>query len=32
LLFPELEERGWNWRHIAGEPGEVRLELTKVDG
>jgi uncharacterized protein (DUF2249 family) len=32
LLYPELEERGWKWRHLAGEPGEIRLELTKAEG
>jgi uncharacterized protein (DUF2249 family) len=32
LLYPELEERGWKWRHIPGDSGEVRLELTRVEG
>ena len=32
LLYPELAERGWVAERIAGEPGEVRLRLTKADG
>lgn len=28
-LFPELLDRGWDWTHLAGEPGEVRLRLTR---
>ena len=29
FLYPELVERGWNYEIIAGEPGEVRLLLTR---
>lgn len=29
-LYPELVERGWEYRLVSGAPGEVRLILTKV--
>ena len=29
LLYPELAERGWNADAIEGDPGEVRLRLTR---
>ena len=29
FLYPELAERGWNHAIVAGEPGEVRLLLTR---
>lgn len=29
-LYPELAERGWSWQRIDGEPGEIRLVLTKT--
>ncbi|MBF0372946.1 MAG: DUF2249 domain-containing protein [Alphaproteobacteria bacterium] len=29
-LYPELAERGWNWAALSGEPGEVRLRLTRT--
>jgi len=29
FLYPELDERGWRHEIIDGEPGEVRLRLTK---
>lgn len=29
FLYPELAERGWGHEHISGEPGEVRLLLTR---
>jgi hypothetical protein len=29
FLYPELAERGWTWRLIEGEPGEVRLVLER---
>jgi uncharacterized protein (DUF2249 family) len=32
LLFPELAERGWRADYVDGEPGEVRLRLTRADG
>jgi hypothetical protein len=32
LLYPELAERGWAAEHIPGDPGEVRLRLTRVAG
>jgi hypothetical protein len=28
-LFPELADRNWAWVHLEGEPGEVRLLLTR---
>ena len=28
-LYPELVERGWKYEIIVGEPGEVRLLLTR---
>lgn len=28
-LYPELAERGWEHQIVSGEPGEVRLILTK---
>lgn len=31
-LYPELAERGWSWQRIEGEPGEIRLVLTKNGG
>jgi hypothetical protein len=30
LLYPELAELGWCAQRIEGEPGEVRLRLTRV--
>lgn len=30
-LFPELAERGWTYASIPGEPGEVRLILTRSE-
>jgi len=29
-LYPELAERGWQYRLIEGDPGEVRLTLTRA--
>ena len=29
FLYPELAERGWNHQIIDGEPGEIRLLLTR---
>lgn len=29
FLYPELAERGWDYEIITGEPGEVRLLLTR---
>lgn len=29
FLYPELEERGWRCRRVAGLPGEVRLDLSR---
>jgi len=29
FLYPELIERGWSHEIIAGEPGEVRLRLSR---
>lgn len=29
FLYPELAERGWSHAIVAGEPGEVRLRLTR---
>jgi uncharacterized protein (DUF2249 family) len=29
FLYPELAERGWRHELIAGDPGEVRLRLTR---
>lgn len=29
FLYPELVERGWRYEIISGEPGEVRLLLTR---
>jgi hypothetical protein len=31
FLYPELDERGWGHEMIAGDPGEVRLRLTRGD-
>ncbi|NOX41205.1 MAG: DUF2249 domain-containing protein [Alphaproteobacteria bacterium] len=28
-LYPELAERGWTWKLVAGEIGEVRLILSR---
>jgi len=28
-LFPELADRDWDYAHLDGEPGEVRLRLTR---
>ena len=28
-LLPELADRNWDWVHLEGEPGEVRLLLTQ---
>ena len=30
FLYPELAERGWRHEIVAGEPGEVRLRLTRA--
>lgn len=30
FLYPELAERGWSHERIPGEPGEVRLRLTRI--
>ena len=30
FLYPELDERGWRHALIAGDPGEVRLALTRA--
>jgi hypothetical protein len=30
FLYPELDERGWRHEIVAGEPGEVRLSLTRA--
>jgi len=32
FLYPELAERGWSHALVPGEPGEVRLVLSKGDG
>lgn len=29
MLYPELEQLGWEAEHIEGEPGEVRLRLRR---
>ncbi|MCL4767203.1 MAG: DUF2249 domain-containing protein [Hyphomicrobiaceae bacterium] len=29
FLFPELDERGWSYEPIPGDPGEFRLRLTR---
>lgn len=29
FLYPELDERGWACEPISGDPGEVRLRLTR---
>lgn len=29
FLYPELAERGWGHEIVAGDPGEVRLRLTR---
>ena len=29
-LYPELAERGWQYRIVPGEPGEVRLILSRA--
>ena len=29
FLYPELAERGWSWRLVEAEAGEVRLELKR---
>jgi len=31
-LYPELAERGWRHAIVAGDPGEVRLRLTRGGG
>jgi hypothetical protein len=31
LLYPELAEIGWAAQAIEGEPGEVRLRLSRVE-
>ena len=31
MLYPELEQRGWHAERIEGEPGEVRLRLSRDD-
>ena len=30
FLYPELAERGWDYEIIIGDPGEVRLLLTRL--
>jgi hypothetical protein len=30
LLYAELAEIGWQAVHVDGEPGEVRLELSRI--
>jgi uncharacterized protein (DUF2249 family) len=30
FLYPELDERGWQHELVAGDPGEVRLALTRA--
>lgn len=30
FLYPELAERGWRHEIVAGDPGEVRLQLTRA--
>jgi len=30
LLYPELAELGWRADRVGGEPGEVRLRLTRA--
>jgi Uncharacterized conserved protein (DUF2249) len=30
LLYPELAERGWQVQALPGDPGEVRLRLTRA--
>jgi hypothetical protein len=30
FLYPELAERGWKHEIVPGEPGEVRLCLTRA--
>lgn len=30
MLYPELAERGWSADEIMGDPGEVRLRLTRA--
>ena len=30
LLYPELAELGWSAERIEGEPGELRLRLTRL--
>ena len=30
LLYPELAEIGWQAERIEGEPGEVRLRLSRI--
>lgn len=32
FLYPELAERGWRWRLVPGEPGEVRILLERNGG
>lgn len=29
FLYPELAERGWRWRLMQADPGEVRIELRR---
>ncbi len=29
FLYPELAERGWRHEMVSGEPGEIRLRLTR---
>ncbi|MBF0356798.1 MAG: DUF2249 domain-containing protein [Alphaproteobacteria bacterium] len=29
FLYPELTERGWNWRLVPGDDREVRLVLSR---
>ncbi|TAN55506.1 MAG: DUF2249 domain-containing protein [Rhodospirillales bacterium] len=29
FLYPELAERGWRWQLVPGDPGEVRVILSR---
>lgn len=31
LLYPELEERGWDWTRLDAPEGELHLRLTRRD-
>ncbi len=32
LLYPELEERGWDWKRLPSPEGELHLRLTRNKG